>query len=487
MIDFNVINIDIGDIGFTHYFIYRKKKYPFNINVFALFSQFVQKNLDHFKQTKDIYLIEKENERFINLSEDSIKDFILLCQNKDIDFNNDNVVAIDYLTDKYKINKLHDRTQIFISEHENELKFQKYLLKTDQNNENNIQFEHEIIDNLSEYINNKQLLELPIPSIHRIINSKKIDVNQNFIDFLFACLDKYGRNASILFSNLDLGNLKIECMNLLLSKYSDIFDFHFINPIFTKELYELQNEQIKREEIIKIHQIESFNAVQKELNDVKEKQNELLSIIRNQQATIDNLKSTINQIKECNNKQLIKQDFNYDIKQNNSLNGIIFHLTNECGGNVHDIGIIIITSSSVYGSNFPKYVADFIKNNQNDHFMSNDERNSWLQYNFKKMKIRPTHYTIRTHAAGPKNCHLMNWCIEGSNNFLKEWTVLDTRRNITSLSSASATQTFEISNKLEQDEYYKFIRIKITGPNDANNYYLMLSSLEFFGSLIKYQ
>lgn len=269
-------------------------------------------------------------------------------------------------------------------------------------------------------------------------------------------------------------------MNLLLLKYSNVFDFHF----FTNELYEHQNGQIKEEEKIKIQQIKIFDVLQKELNDVKIKQNELLTIIQNQQETIKQLMYSINQIAEQTKKHLIHLDFNFN--GNNSLFGIIYHLSGECGGNVHDEGIVRITSSSVNGSQFPKYVADLPNNNTSNYFMSANEINSWLQINFKDMKIRPTHYTIRTYSAGPRNYHLKSWILEGSNNFHENWKVIDSQNGVNYLAYANATYTFEIK-KQNPDEYYKLLRIRIAGINDADSYHLILSNLEFFGSLIRYQ
>ncbi|KAK8843052.1 hypothetical protein M9Y10_025240 [Tritrichomonas musculus] len=482
MNDFDVCELDIGLLESTHYFIYRKKKYSFNLSAFSIVSELYKRTINLIQQTKDIYLVGKENDNIINISEDAIKDFILICHNIKKPINNENVVAIDYLSNRYEVNKVHEYTQNYISMHENELSFQKYLFYSEQNDFNNIQFEQEIIKNLSVYIDNKQLLELPISSIHRILSnsSKKIDDLNKLKDFLFACLDKYGRGASVLFSVVDLGNLKNECMNLLLLKYSNVFDFHF----FTIELYEHQNGQIKEEETIKIQQIKIFDVLQKELNDVKVKQNELLTIIQNQQETIKQLMDSINQITEQTKKHLIHLDFNYN--GNNSLFGIIYHLSGECGGNVHDEGIVSITSSSVHGSQFPKYVADLPNNNTGNYFMSANETNSWLQINFKDMKIRPTHYTIRTYSAGPKNYHLKSWIIEGSNNFHENWKVLDSQNSVNYLTYANATYTFEIKEQ-NPDEYYKLLRIRIAGINDADNFILILSNLEFFGSLVRYQ
>lgn len=171
MNDFDVCELDIGLLESTHYFIYRKRKYSFNLGVFSIVSELYKRTINQIQQTKDIYLVGKENDNIINISEDAIKDFILICHNIKKTINNENVVAIDYLSNRYEVNKVHEYTQKYISMHENELRFQKYLLNSEQNNlsvytDNSIQFEQEIINNLSVYIDNKQLLVIPISSIH---------------------------------------------------------------------------------------------------------------------------------------------------------------------------------------------------------------------------------------------------------------------------------------------------------------------------------
>lgn len=49
---------------------------------------------------------------------------------------------------------------------------------------------------------------------------------------MFKCLDKYGKEASILFSNLNFENQRIDIYSKLVNKYSNVFDFNFIDPKF---------------------------------------------------------------------------------------------------------------------------------------------------------------------------------------------------------------------------------------------------------------
>ena len=175
--------------------------------------------------------------------------------------------------------------------------------------------------------------------------------------------------------------------------------------------------------------------------------------------------------------------FEYDGKPNHSFNGIIHHLTEEAGGNVDEKGIVKVTSSSTNGNNLSKYAVD-LDDNQH-YFQSLHQPDSWLKYDFKKRKIRPTHYSIRTrHDWGNCSCHPKNWVIEGSNtNNGFDWKILDTRSEVTCLDDKNAVHTFEIQPPLPKNECYRFIRIRQTGFNTGDNYYFTLSVLEFFGSI----
>lgn len=91
-----------------------------------------------------------------------------------------------------------------------------------------------IVSNFFEFINNTQLLDLPIPVLYRILHHPKLNLNklneekQNQIyEFLFKCLDKFKKDGSVLFSNLnlDINHTKFDILNRLIKDYSDIFDF----------------------------------------------------------------------------------------------------------------------------------------------------------------------------------------------------------------------------------------------------------------------
>jgi hypothetical protein len=120
------------------------------------------------------------------------------------------------------------------------------------------------------------------------------------------------------------------------------------------------------------------------------------------------------------------------------VNGIIAHLTRQCGGNVHDRHIVDITSESfeteTEGTNSHSGAfdnsADLAAKNAADLetgscFLSAyrgkkanipHTRNNWVCYDFKERRIVPTHYTIRTYGNGPGGPHMKSWLAETSAN-----------------------------------------------------------------------
>lgn len=178
-----------------------------------------------------------------------------------------------------------------------------------------------------------------------------------------------------------------------------------------------------------------------------------------------------------------EKEFLYDGNQSNQFNGIISHLTKECGGNVHEKGIINITASSENNDTRrnPKHVVEF-NDNKNKFFRSKNLENLWLSYDFKNRKVRPTSYSIRSKPYDYGDFHPKNWVIEGSNTG-NEWKILDSRQEITSLNGNNLASTFQIQEKLEKNEFYRFLRIKQTGLNASGSNYLGFSSLEYFGSI----
>ncbi|EAY03445.1 hypothetical protein TVAG_412490 [Trichomonas vaginalis G3] len=164
----------------------------------------------------------------------------------------------------------------------------------------------------------------------------------------------------------------------------------------------------------------------------------------------------------------------YDKKD--PLHGIIADLTPENSSNSSIKQIIDVTASSSE-HNQPYYV---IMPEMHDYWYSEEEKNPWLKFDFKQYQIKPTHYTLQSFNCGQGYSHMKSWVLEGLKED-DEWDILDTRTDNNDLNKVNGRETFEcVANR-----YYRYIRLRMTGKNHFDGYYMCLQRIEFFGSYIK--
>ena len=194
-------------------------------------------------------------------------------------------------------------------------------------------------------------------------------------------------------------------------------------------------------------------------------------------------KSGKNDKKQKKNKG---QFFKFDKNSEDQFKGIIHYLTEKCGGNVSDKGVVAVTSSSICSDKgkdqdvfLPRNAVDF--NDKSKNFVSRDLPDSWLLYDFKERKVRPTNYSIRSRAN--IKCHNpKNWVIEGSNSGSHgDWEILDTQVDVSVLDGLDLVHTFDV--KSDSDESFRFLRIRQNGKNHSGQNYFIICALEYYGYL----
>lgn len=125
-------------------------------------------------------------------------------------------------------------------------------------NDGYITKEENIALNLIDNINEGHLINYDISSIDRILSiyfshaNENIENNQIIVDFLFNCIDKYGKTASVLFSHLDDRFDTINILKRIHTSYENKFDFSFMNLIIFRKSINLikYNEKMKKENMI---------------------------------------------------------------------------------------------------------------------------------------------------------------------------------------------------------------------------------------------
>jgi hypothetical protein len=155
-----------------------------------------------------------------------------------------------------------------------------------------------------------------------------------------------------------------------------------------------------------------------------------------------------------------------------SVKGIISYLTQKHGGNVHDKGIVTITSKSVDPKYAVRNVADLTSGSE---FWSRTEPGQWVCWDFHEMRVRPTHYTIDA-------SWLKSWVVESSLDG-EAWTEIDRKTDNQDFKKVSWTMTasFAVSNSAE----CRFIRLTQTGERHCADHLLRIEAVEVFGTLLE--
>ena len=292
-------------------FVFKGKKYPVDFRLIKINSNFFSQNKKQYKHLEDIELHLND----YDITEDSIPAFIACCQNEPFEITDSNVFSLRKLSIQYGVPELNRLSTEYIISNEKNLLLQSifFKLKNRQQNEAQIDLQQEeaqIATDFFKYIENEQLFQLPIQILYRILNSSQMDFNSmnqtnqgQFIDFLFKCLDHYGKSASVLFLNIDIENQRIGLFSKLLNDYSEVFDFSMLSPKFllqTSSQLLSELNKLKTEFSLKLNEIQSefqkheelINKVHSdEYQDLKNKVGLLETIIAEQSKVIEKVKS----------------------------------------------------------------------------------------------------------------------------------------------------------------------------------------------------
>ncbi|KAK8900555.1 hypothetical protein M9Y10_002882 [Tritrichomonas musculus] len=438
--------------------------------------RYFQSRINEINKTKNIFIQE-------DINFDIFETFISSISTKEIEINENNYKDYYYLSHKYEYIELETQIKEFILKRPDLFHIIDGIL---QEGEDNIDYiKEEIISkNLDVVLQNELLKNVPIQPLLRILSSPKRILKNHHLLFSFV-IEKLNsneeekENLSLLTSCLDYSEMSSDEIEKLIEIHGTEI---FMSPSNSKErmktfissekLMKQKNQELEQR-IIRIESDynERIRRLEKQMNKMEANYNERIQKLEQKIDEISNVKS-------C-------RYIEYDGNIKNCLNGIIQHLTNESNGNVDDMNIVKVTSSSSTGApHLPRCVVDL--NDKESYFHSCGEQNGWLKYDFLEKKIKPTHYAIRTRNSG-KNCnHLNSWVIEGSNtNKDDDWIELDSQKGLSCLDYSKAKQIFDIKRKLGPDESYRYLRLRVTGETSPGRYYILISALEYFGYIIK--
>ena len=155
------------------------------------------------------------------------------------------------------------------------------------------------------------------------------------------------------------------------------------------------------------------------------------------------------------------------------IDGIITHLTLECGGNVHDKGIVHVMGESEH----PEKAVDMMIDT---HYFAHDELDMFLCYDFKERRVIPTSYSLVSGLRSPGSWHLKSWVVEVSNDGYV-WVEIDRRQDNNDLNAEGATANFQISSIIR--EGFRLFRLRPTGPSHCGKNVFSIAYMEIFGTL----
>lgn len=313
----------------THFFIYKGKRYPFNMKLLKCFSQYFQTNKNLYKNTTEIDLIDDSEDK-IALIESAISDFISFCHSQKITIRKENALSLNILAKKYVVPILIESTNKFISTHQKDVVIDLLIINQDIKEFSTEEYEETISKDFQNYANDDRLLCLRIPIIYRILkktyqhikmSESRDKCDQIITEFLFKCLDHFGRPASVLFSLATCNDFKQIDLSRLRKDYSEKFDFHFLSEELVSHFYREESDNLGKAFQL-IEEIERMKAEQEEMRGEIEKLKK-----REEEKTRE---------REEENQQL-KQDDEEKLKEINQLKEEIRKLIEEQEKMSHEI------------------------------------------------------------------------------------------------------------------------------------------------------
>jgi hypothetical protein len=172
----------------------------------------------------------------------------------------------------------------------------------------------------------------------------------------------------------------------------------------------------------------------------------------------------------------------FPVQRGTVTKGILDHLTKRHGGNVHTLGVVVISRSSTWSSDFdsPKAVEYHVDPDTKAEFATKTWQDGWINFDFKDRGVLVTAYSLRsrtqsgTHDLGD----LKTWKIEVRDAESGSWQVID-RRDVPDFRSRSTICTFDMS----QPRIATQIRLTCLRPTYGQDWFCF-SAIEFFGLLI---
>jgi hypothetical protein len=238
------------------------------------------------------------------------------------------------------------------------------------------------------------------------------------------------------------------------------------------ELLAIKYRSVQSQSCTDIHPAVA-QAIEKSHSDIRTELVALGCSVHSLETNLCNVKTTLS---------TLPADIDCPILELNSLNGIIEYLSKKCKGNVHDLKIVNVRTKSCDSQTYspPRNLVNLTDRN---FFMSSSRGEQWICYEFIKMRVRPTHYSIRTACntwdGREAGFHPKSWFVQTSLD-AKKWIEVDRQTNVDDMNFEFMGRSFALG-EITECRYIRFTQTQ----NHKGDGHLALCAFEIFGTLIQ--
>jgi hypothetical protein len=489
-----------------------------------LFGAFCNRFLDYLRTSRS-----SPFEIISNVSTNTVQTFLDACQMREYEITPSNATDLLVLARDLGADSIAQDIELFISDpsisHDLLLPAIQSLTRRGQATG---ELEARLRSDFLDYLEDPLLFQLPPNLLRRVIDfpSRNGPALRAVFRFVLHYIDRIGKSGGLLLSGLDLTQLDSEDFESLRCRSDSLLYFISDSPgrtmISTIERLRRLEEAASPQGVFEVlhnafesnlsslsrrceenaQRLSSLNLNHNQLEgqvsanhrDISELA-ERLSLIERDWSTVKSLLLNGRDLTSAGRR--ISDAINHvrtseiPFQEEHPLNGIVSYLSKQCGGNVSDMNIVTITCDLPFpaADRRPAEIADLEGPSyfcsasvpQGDRASIRHEPNHWVCYDFRKMRIRPSHYSIRSKVAGLTNgSNLKSWMIEISGPE-GDWIEVDRHENNDDLNGGNRIKTFAIASA----EMCHRIRLRQIGKNHLGGDQLVLSAFEIFGTLIE--
>lgn len=482
----------------------------------------------------------------VPIKEDYFVQFVNAIQGEEYTITSESVYDLFSLSLIWKVDTLYSELRSFIDEGPDISMVIKKLLSTDQKLVEGL--DEIIALNFDRALKNDKFANLPLEFILKCVDNPNIKIKDqsNYFKFVQKMLQMHGKPASALSKGIDfyyltrdeaiafldnpnldpviaadtlikLTKLYVSETTLIESKiekmYNSVSQMHspstsvdtilkcidllmdditglvqkvnsgaktFKNDVSEIETHLVSMEKRAKDERRKQDkEIEDFRGQLKILENKYEQTKEIISeqaVPGSPKSPKSPQKSLIIDEQETETPLANRHLTNISFNAEEPLNGVLSSLAQLANGNVSENGIVKITSSSS-DHGCPWQVAD---RGWNNYWFSQNKAGQFILFDFMQRQIVVNKYTIKTIKFSEDSCHLKTWAMEASNDLIN-WAILD-ERDTNELNGSNKVVSFDCQSG--NNVSYRYVRLRMTGPNARGDNLLALNNMEFFGVLV---